>query len=108
MHESNQDRLRLAAAQFIVERGYGKAPERIEILKHEEKGPLPGSELTPEQAYFQLIHGQYKVDVVEEVPELPGPNAEPKCLGDILAEPVASADEDRSAEGGFAELGLLT
>jgi hypothetical protein len=29
MHESDQDRVRLAAAQIIVEQGYGKAPVRF-------------------------------------------------------------------------------
>ena len=96
MHESDQDRVRLAAAQYIVERGYGKAPGRIEILKHEDTGPLPGAELTPEQAYFEVIHGHCKVDAVEEVPQPPEPKAESKCLGDILAEPVDSVDASQA------------
>ena len=39
MRESSNDRVRLAAAQFIVERGYGRAPERIELVARREDGP---------------------------------------------------------------------
>lgn len=55
MQESTNDRVRLAAAQFIIERGWGKAPERIELLDAREQSPLPGADLTPQQAYLQLI-----------------------------------------------------
>jgi hypothetical protein len=55
MDNSSNDRVRLAAAQFIIERGYGRAPERIELLDAREQGPLPGAELPPVEAYMQLI-----------------------------------------------------
>ncbi len=55
MHTTTNDRVRLAAAQFVIERGYGKAPERIELLDEREQGPLPGAELTGQEAYMQLI-----------------------------------------------------
>jgi hypothetical protein len=55
MESSSNDRVRLAAAQFIIERGYGKAPERIALLDAREQGPLPGAELTPIEAYMQVI-----------------------------------------------------
>jgi hypothetical protein len=55
MDTSTNDRVRLAAAQFIIERGYGKAPERIALLDAREQGPLPGAELTPLEAYNWVI-----------------------------------------------------
>jgi hypothetical protein len=55
MDNSANDRVRLAAAQFIIERGYGKAPERIELFDARELGPLPGAELSPMEAYQQII-----------------------------------------------------
>jgi len=55
MDNSSNDRVRLAAAQFIIERGYGKAPQRIALLDAREQGPLPGAELTPLEAYNQVI-----------------------------------------------------
>jgi hypothetical protein len=66
MDNSSNDRVRLAAAQFIIERGYGKAPERIELLDAREQGPLPGAELSPVEAYMQLI----KYKTYEEVQPL--------------------------------------
>jgi hypothetical protein len=53
-----------------------------------------------------VIHGQYEVEEVEEVRQLPGPKTEPTCLGDILAEPVDSADESHSGKGSFGETEL--
>ena len=55
MDTSTNDRVRLAAAQFIIERGYGKAPERIALLDAREQGPMPGADLTPMQAYMEII-----------------------------------------------------
>jgi hypothetical protein len=55
MEDSANDRVRLAAAQFIIERGWGKAPERIALLDARERGPLPGAELTPLEAYMAII-----------------------------------------------------
>ncbi len=55
MDHSENDRVRLQAAQFIIERGYGRAPERIELKDAREQGPLPGSELSGMEAYMQLI-----------------------------------------------------
>ncbi len=55
MRESANDRVRLAAAQFIIERGYGKAPERVELLDARKQGPQPGAEMSEQEAYMQLI-----------------------------------------------------
>lgn len=55
MDNSTNDRVRLAAAQYIIDRGYGKAPERIALLDAREQGPLPGAELSPMEAYQQII-----------------------------------------------------
>jgi hypothetical protein len=63
MRDSANDRVRLAAAQFIIERGWGRAPERVELLDAREQGPLPGAELTPLQAYLQVI----KFRAIEEI-----------------------------------------
>ncbi len=56
MRESSNDRVRLAAAQFVIERGWGKATERVELAG--DGGPV---QLTGEW----VIHG------VE--PRRPGP-----------------------------------
>jgi hypothetical protein len=58
MRDSSNDRVKLAAAEFVIERGWGRAPERIEIQAGEQQGPLPGSELTPEEAYRRLVRGE--------------------------------------------------
>ena len=58
MHKSSQDRGRLDASQFIVERGYRKAPERAELSARRQEGPLPGAQLTPPDVYLPLVPGQ--------------------------------------------------
>ena len=58
MEDSANDRVRLAAAQFIIERGWGKAPERLALFNAREQGPMPGADLTPMKAYLEII--QYK------------------------------------------------
>jgi hypothetical protein len=58
MEDSANDRVRLAAAQFIIERGWGKAPERLALIDAREQGPMPGADLTPMKAYMEII--QYK------------------------------------------------
>lgn len=73
MRESANDRVRLAAAQFIIERGWGKAPERIELLDVREQGPLPGADLSPQQAYMQLI----KYKTFEEMESFVGAHTAP-------------------------------
>jgi hypothetical protein len=55
MEDSTNDRVRLAAAQFIIERDWGKAPERIALLDARQQAPLPGADHSPEQAYLELI-----------------------------------------------------
>ncbi len=66
MRNADNDRVRLAAAQFIIERGFGKAPEKIEIFAAREEGPLPWCELSPREAYMKLVRGEVIDDVVED------------------------------------------
>ncbi len=59
MHESDNDRVKLAAAQYVIERGWGKAPERIELLAATvdlTAGDDMG-ELSPLDVYLQVIKG---------------------------------------------------
>lgn len=42
MRGSDNDRVRLAAAQFIIERGWGRAPEMIELVDNRDGELLPG------------------------------------------------------------------
>ena len=63
MRDSDNDRVRLAAAQSIIERGWGRAPEKIELVDSREADLLPGSELTPEEAYRNPGDGNRNVAV---------------------------------------------
>ena len=59
MEKSNNDRVKLAAAQYILERGWGKTPERIELLAATvdlTAGDDMG-ELSPLDVYLQVIKG---------------------------------------------------
>jgi len=61
MRNSSNDRVRLAAAQFIIERAWGRAPERFELSGEINKSVVVGVmgvDLTPEQAYMRLIRGE--------------------------------------------------
>ena len=61
MRRSQNDRVRLAAAQFIIERGWGKAPERIELataLETRVDVKVMGRDITPAQAYARIIRGE--------------------------------------------------
>jgi hypothetical protein len=69
MQDSTDDRVRLAAAQFIIERGYGKAPERIALLDAREQGPQPGADLSPLEAYMQLIECKTFAEVQAALPD---------------------------------------
>jgi len=55
MRECSNPRVSLQAAQYIIERGHGKASERIELLDAREQGPQPGAEMTEQEAYLKLI-----------------------------------------------------
>ena len=57
MHESTRERVQLAAAQFVAERGSCKAPERIELLAKNADASLPSAELTPGEADIGLVRG---------------------------------------------------
>ena len=72
MQESANDRVRLAAAQFVIERGWGKAPEKVELIARAAEEPLPGTDLSPRQAYLQLI----KCRVIESVEDEDSGSAE--------------------------------
>jgi hypothetical protein len=93
MRESANDRVRLAAAQFIVERGYGRAPERIELVARREDGPQPGSELSPREAYLRLVRGEEGDDLDGEVRRLP--RMEDRATGlEIILGDVESGTSD--------------
>ncbi len=57
MEESDNDRVKLAAAQYVIERGWGKAPERIELLAAAVDLTADDIDLTSEEAYLQIVRG---------------------------------------------------
>ncbi|MCU7837189.1 MAG: hypothetical protein KZQ83_18345 [gamma proteobacterium symbiont of Taylorina sp.] len=57
MEESTNDRVRLSAAQYVIERGWGKAPERIELMMRKEETLLTDTDLTPLESYLRIIKG---------------------------------------------------
>ena len=57
MEESDNDRVKLAAAQYVIERGWGKAPERIELLTATVDLSAEDIDLSPMEAYLRLIKG---------------------------------------------------
>lgn len=71
MQDSSNDRVRLAAAQFIIERGWGRAPEKIEAVGTRKEGPLPGEELSPAEAYMRVVRGGEIEEVISDAPQLP-------------------------------------
>lgn len=85
MRESKNEKVRMQAAQFIIERGYGRAPEKIELEVRREE-PQPGADMTPAEAYIRLIHGGDVEDVVLDVPQLGQEKGSEAglSLGDIL------------------------
>jgi hypothetical protein len=57
MEESDNDRVKLAAAQYVIERGWGKSPERIELLAATVDLSADDINLSPVEAYLRLIKG---------------------------------------------------
>jgi len=57
MEGSDNDRVKLAAAQYVIERGWGKAPERIELLTATVDLSAEDIDLSPMEAYLRLIKG---------------------------------------------------
>ena len=57
MEKSDNDRVKLAAAQYVIERGFGKAPERIELLAVTVDLSAEDIDLSPQEAYLQVIKG---------------------------------------------------
>lgn len=59
MEGSNNDRVRLAAAQYVIERGWGKAPERIELIAAtvDLTGPDDLEGMSPEDVYLHVMRG---------------------------------------------------
>ena len=57
MEGSDNDRVKLAAAQYVLERGWGKAPERIELLAATVDLTADDINLSPVEAYLQVIKG---------------------------------------------------
>ena len=54
MHESSNDRVRLAAAAFIIERAWGKATNRVEV---EPVLVEISRKLSPQEAYMRMLNG---------------------------------------------------
>ena len=86
MRTSDNDRVRLAAAQFIIERGWGRAPERIELMATTVELSAKGLELSPREAYLELIKG---VELLEE-------SEAPKHLPDIGGLSLILAEEENN------------
>jgi len=57
MDESDNDRVRLAAAQYVIERGWGKAPERIELVAAAVDVSTEDLDLSPLDVYLRVIKG---------------------------------------------------
>jgi hypothetical protein len=76
MRGSDNDRVRLAAAQFIIERGWGRAPEKIELVDNRDGGLPPDVKLTPEEAYMLLLAGTPMDAVSRHTPALAAPAAD--------------------------------
>ena len=93
MRESANDRVRLAAAQFIVERGYGRAPERIELVAKRDEDPRPWSELSPREAYMRLVRGETEDAELEDAPLLPRLDDAETGLEAILASAECEAED---------------
>lgn len=71
MRTSDNDRVRLAAAQFIIERGWGRAPERIELLAAKVDLTVERALLSPREAYLRLIKGSDAEECLGEPEPLP-------------------------------------
>jgi hypothetical protein len=54
MHEGSNERVRLAAAAFIIERGWGKATKHVE---HKPVHIEISRKISPEEAYIQMLDG---------------------------------------------------
>lgn len=54
MHEGSNERVRLAAAAFIIERGWGKATKRVE---HDAIQIQISRSMDPEEAYLKMLAG---------------------------------------------------
>ena len=83
MEESSNDRVRLAAAQYIVERGWGKAPERIELLTAKVDLSADDLDMSPEAVYLRFIKG---IEVPEKVLPSNGKDMARRGLAAILEE----------------------
>ena len=66
MQESDNDRVKLAAAQYVIERGWGKSPERIELLAATVDLTAGDIDLSPVEAYLQVIKG-WKIPVKDTI-----------------------------------------
>ena len=54
MYEGSNERVRLAAAAFIIERGWGKATKRVE---HDTIQVEISRKMNPEEAYLKMLAG---------------------------------------------------
>ncbi len=81
MEESNNDRVRLAAAQYVIERGWGKAPERIELLAATVDLSPEDIDLSPEEVYLRIMKGG---EVPAKVSQSPAKDRPRRGLAAIL------------------------
>ena len=88
MEESSNDRVPLAAAQYVIERGWGKAPERIELLAATVDLSTEDLDMSPEEAYLRFIKGI-------EVPEKVLPSTRKDGIRRGLAEILEEAEDVR-------------
>ena len=54
MHEGSNERVQLAAAAFIIERGWGKATKRVEVEPVHIK---ISRKMDPHEAYLKMLNG---------------------------------------------------
>ena len=63
MQDSENERVKLAAAQFVIERGWGKAPL---VIEHEPIPVVISRTMDPEEAYMLMLDGGVLEDRVLE------------------------------------------
>ena len=83
METSTNDRVRLAAAQYVIERGWGKAPERIELFAAKVDLTHDDLDMSPEAVYLRFIKG---IEVPEKVLPSTGGEGARRGLAAILEE----------------------
>ena len=65
MREAKNERVKLAAAQIVLERGWGKARERVELSPMEV---VVSRDISPEQGYLMMLEGGRLEALPEDLP----------------------------------------